>query len=155
MRIPFFTYKTPVPFGPWNLWPDRESMSILSSLTFTGTCPIAWTASVWKTTPFSLHTAPISLMGWTVPISLFAYMMVTRAVSSRIAALTWSGVTIPFSCTSKSSISNPSFSSLFNVCKTAWCSNAVDIMCFLPFFSPMRAAETIAWLSASLPPEVK
>ena len=27
-------------------------------------------------------------------------------------------------------------------------------MCFLPFRAPMRAAEMMAWLSASLPPEV-
>ena len=28
-------------------------------------------------------------------------------------------------------------------------------MCFFPFFAPSSAAERIAWLSASLPPEVK
>ena len=38
-------------------------------------------ASVWNSTPFSRQRAPISRMGWMVPISLLTYMMVTRQVS--------------------------------------------------------------------------
>ena len=37
----------------------------------------------------------------------------------------------------------------------AWCSKAVEMMCILPLRRPMAAAESRAWLSASLPPEVK
>ena len=37
----------------------------------------------------------------------------------------------------------------------AWCSKAVEMMCFFPLRRPSHAAESRAWLSASLPPEVK
>ena len=37
----------------------------------------------------------------------------------------------------------------------AECSILVEIICFFPFFAPNVAAEMIAWLSASLPPDVK
>ena len=93
-------------------------------------------------------------MGRIEPISLLAYMMVTRQVSSRMASATCWGVMVPVGPTSSSVTSKPSFSSFFSVCSTAWCSKAVEMMCFLPFRSPIRAAETMAWLSASLPPEV-
>ena len=63
--------------------------------------PAAWTASVWKGTLAALHTAPISWMGWMVPISLLANMMVTRQVSGRMAAFTSSAVTMPFSWTGR------------------------------------------------------
>ena len=43
----------------------------------------------------------ISSMGWMVPISLLAYMMVTSAVSSRMAASTSSGFTRPSWYTSR------------------------------------------------------
>ena len=36
-----------------------------------------------------------------------------------------------------------------------FCSKFVDIMCFLPLSAPLKAAERRAWLSASLPPDVK
>ena len=54
---------TPTPFGPWNLCAERESRSIFCSATFTGTCPTACTASVWKITPFSRQISPISAIG--------------------------------------------------------------------------------------------
>ena len=41
------------------------------------------------------------------------------------------------------------------MCSTAWCSKAVEMMCRFPALAPMAAAERMAWLSASLPPEVK
>ena len=31
--IPCRAYSTPVPLGPWNLWPERDSMSMFCSLT--------------------------------------------------------------------------------------------------------------------------
>ena len=57
--------------------------------------------------------------GVSEPISLLAYMMVTRQVSGRMAALTCSAVTVPISPTGSSSTSKPSFSSFFSVCSTA------------------------------------
>ena len=154
-NTPVFAYSTPIPFGPLNLCADKDSMSTWSSSTLMGRWPTACTASVWNNTPFCLHTAPISRIGWIVPISLLAYITVTSAVSGRIAFSTCAGLTIPFSPTSRSVISKPSFSNFFNVCKTAWCSNAVEIICIFPCLLPIAAADKIAWLSASLPPEVK
>ena len=58
-----------------------------SRSTLMGRWPTACTASVWKRTPALRHTAPISSMGWMVPISLLAYITVTRRVSGRIALL--------------------------------------------------------------------
>ena len=63
-------------------------MSMFWAFTSMGRWPAACTASVWNSTPFSLHTAPISGMGRMEPISLLAYMMVTRQVSSRMASAT-------------------------------------------------------------------
>ena len=60
---------------------------MLSVMTLTGILPTAWTASVWKITPFSWQSAPISLIGWTTPISLLAYMIETRMVWSSMARL--------------------------------------------------------------------
>ena len=118
-RTPLFAYKKPIPFGPWNLCAEEESMSILSSCTLIGTWPTACTASVWNSTPRLRQIAPISRMGWIVPISLFANMIVTRHVSSRIAFSTSSGRTRPSSWTSRSVTSKPSLSSLFSVWSTA------------------------------------
>ena len=123
--------------------------------TFTGTCPTACTASVWNVTFFSLQIFAISSIGCNVPISLFAYIIVTNAVSSRIAFSTSAGSTIPSAPTSSNVTSKPSRSNFLRVWRTAWCSIFVEIRCFFPFFAPKRAAERIAWLSASLPPEVK
>ena len=110
---------------------------------------------MWKGTPRSRHTELISAMGRTEPISLLAYIMVTKAVSSRIASATCWAVTVPSSPTGRSSTSNPSSSNFFRVCRTAWCSKVVETMCHFPFRAPCRAVERMAWLSASLPPEVK
>ena len=62
-----------------------------------GICPAACTASQWKGIPFARHSAPISLTGWTVPISLLANMTVTSAVSGRMAASRSSRRTTPSS----------------------------------------------------------
>lgn len=76
--------------------------------TFTGTCPTACTASVWNVTFFSLQIFAISSIGCNVPISLFAYIIVTNAVSSRIAFSTSAGSTIPSAPTSSNVTSKPS-----------------------------------------------
>ena len=39
--------------------------------------------------------------------------------------------------------------------QTAWCSKAEEMILVLPLRRPMAAAERMAWLSASDPPEVK
>ena len=58
-----------------------------SSSTSSGTLPTACTASVWNRTPFSLHSLPIAVIGWRVPISLFAAMIddEDRLVGERLA----------------------------------------------------------------------
>ena len=117
--IPRRAYSAPTPLGPWNLCPDIESISMCIAFTSIATCPAACTASVWNRTPAAWQTAPISAMGWMVPISLLANMIVTRHVSSRMASLTCCAVTRPFSCTSSSVTSKPSFSSFASVCSTA------------------------------------
>ena len=126
-----------------------------SRTTSMGRCPAAWTASVWKRTPFSRQTAPIWAMGSTVPTSLLAYITVTRQVSGRMAAATSSAVMRPSPWTSSRMTSKPSCSRASRVWRTAWCSKAVETMCFFPFLAPSQAAVRMAWLSASLPPEVK
>ena len=117
--IPCRAYSTPAPLGPWNLWAERDSRSIFCAFTSMDRWPAACTASVWNRTPRSRHTAPISGMGRTEPISLLAYMMVTRAVSSRMASATCWAVTVPSSPTGSSSTSKPSPSSFFKVCRMA------------------------------------
>ncbi len=70
-------------------------MSMFCSLTSISTLPTACTASVWNSTPRSRQMAPISGIGWMVPISLLAYMIETRAVSGRMASATSAGSTRP------------------------------------------------------------
>ena len=142
--MPWRAYSTPVPFGPWNLCAESDSRSMFCALTSMGRCPAACTASVWNSTPASRQTAPISRIGRMEPISLLAYMMETRHVSSRMASFTCCAVTVPMGPTGRSSTVKPSFSSFWSVCSTAWCSNAVEMMCFLPLRSPRRAAERMA-----------
>ena len=73
--------RTPVPLGAPSLCPEMLRASTPSALTSSGNQPAACTASVWNGTPCSRATAAKAAMGWTVPTSLFAYMMLTRAVS--------------------------------------------------------------------------
>lgn len=89
------------------------------AFTSMGRWPTAWTASVWKGTPRSRHRAPISAMGWMVPISLLANMTDTRAVSSRMAAATSDTLTTPLSSTGMRVTSKPSLDSWSMVCSTA------------------------------------
>jgi diaminopimelate epimerase len=63
--------------------------------------------------------APITAMGKIEPISLLAYIQVTRQVSSRMASFTCRAATLWLFFTSRSSTSKPSFSSFCKVCSTA------------------------------------
>ena len=141
--------------GPRNLCADRESRSILSVSTFTGSEPIACTASEWNGMPLSWQILPISVMGWIMPVSLFAYMTDTRTVSGRIADATASGLTRPSGSTGKRVFSKPSASRALTQLRTAGCSIAVVIICFLPCVARCRATPAIARLSDSVPDDVK
>ena len=46
VRNPFFTYKNPQPFGPWNLCAETDRKSACSFVRSISTCPAACTASV-------------------------------------------------------------------------------------------------------------
>ena len=68
---------------------------MLSVSTFVGILPTHCVASVWKITPRSWQRAPISGTSLMVPISLFAHMIETRIVSSRMASATMARVITP------------------------------------------------------------
>src|SRR2546429_461576 len=76
-----------MPFGPYILCADMERRSMFIASTSTGSLPTPWVASLWKRTPFSRATLPISAMGLMVPISLLANMIETSTVLSVIARL--------------------------------------------------------------------
>src|SRR5205823_548047 len=82
--------------GPPSLCPDRVSAAAPEAAKSTGTCPTACTASVWYGTPYPAATAARAATGWTVPTSLLAHIVVTRATSSAypsISAASTSGRT--------------------------------------------------------------
>jgi hypothetical protein len=62
-----------------------------------GTWPRDCAASTRKETFFARQTAPISAMGCSVPATLLAWTIATRAVSLVIAAATSLGLTRPVS----------------------------------------------------------
>src|SRR5260370_527341 len=64
---------------------ERVSRSICASSTASGTRPTVPTPSTWKGTPRSRAIRPTARTGSSVPISPFAAMSDTSAVSSRIA----------------------------------------------------------------------
>ena len=105
-------YKAPTPFGPWNLCPDIDNMSIFISSTLMGTCPTACTASVWNSIPLFLHNAPIDCIGCIVPTSLFAYIIEIITVFGRIAAVRSDSFTSPLSLTGIYVTSHPCCSNL-------------------------------------------
>ena len=80
------TYNAPTPFGPYILCAVKAIISIPSLLTSTGILPTACVASVNNNTPCFFAIALISLIGITVPISLFAHMIEIKMVVGRIAA---------------------------------------------------------------------
>ena len=75
--------------------------------------------SVWNFAPAACASSAISRMGWMVPISLFAAMMVTSAVSSLSSRLSCSRSTRPCLSTSRYVTRKPSFSSASQVYSTS------------------------------------
>lgn len=49
----------PIPFGPYILWPVKDSKLIFINLTFIGIFPAAYAQSEWKYILFFLHNLPI------------------------------------------------------------------------------------------------
>jgi hypothetical protein len=68
------------------LWPDIDIKSTFILLTSMGILPTACAASVWKKIFLDRQSFPISSTGCTTPISLLTVMMLTIAVSGRMAA---------------------------------------------------------------------
>ena len=79
-----------------------------SAVTSIGILPTAWAASVWKTTPRSWQSRPISAIGLSVPTSLLAAMIETSTVFGVIASATASGDTRPCSSHGRTVTSQPS-----------------------------------------------
>jgi hypothetical protein len=77
--------------------------------------------------PCSCAIAAISAIGWIVPISLFACITDTSAVSSVIASRSRWGDTMPDASTGSSVVRHPRRASALNVLSTASCSIAVVI----------------------------
>ena len=73
---------TPTPSGPPSLWAVMLAADSPLALKSTGSCAAACTASLCIGTSYSRATAARSAIGMIVPISLFAHMIVTSAVSS-------------------------------------------------------------------------
>jgi hypothetical protein len=94
----------------------------------------------------------ISAIGCIVPISLLAYMIVTRHVSLADGGTQLLRITMPLSCTS-SSVIQALYLKLFQCCAARRDLNTVKqwALCFL---FPSAAAEMIALIVASRPPEV-
>ena len=130
--------------------------STFHALTSTGILPTAWAASVWKKVLFSRHKAPISAMGWMTPISLLTVMMLTRAVSGRMAALSSSREMSPLDCTGRYVTSKPSSWRCRAESRTHLCSVCVVMMCFfLPDRPKKRATPLRDMLFDSVAPLVK
>ena len=105
---------------------------MLSSFTLTGTLPTAWAASVWNSTPRSRgRCAPISRTGCNTPISLLAYMTLTRMVLSVMAARSASRSSRPSRCTGRKVTLEAVLSRRLQVSSTALCSVAA-VMMWLP-----------------------
>ncbi len=109
---------------------------------------------MWKRIPFSFAIAPISAIGCSTPISLFAAMIVTRIVLSVIAARNWSRSMSPSFFTGRYVTRKPSFSRRLQVSMTALCS-VTAVMMWSPFSRYIDAAPLIARLSDSVAPLVK
>ena len=71
-----------MPYGPPSLCPVTVIASTPDSAKDTGSTPAACTASVWNGMPCSWATAASSAIGWTVPTSLLAHMMLTSATAA-------------------------------------------------------------------------
>ena len=84
--MPRRTNSPPTPFGPWNLWDAKLIASIGMARRSIGTFPTAWVASQWNGTPRDLQISAICPTGKITPVSLFAHIAVTNAVSGVTAS---------------------------------------------------------------------
>ena len=84
------------PFGSVELVCRQAQQIDASAWTSSGILPTAWAASVWKTTPRSWQSRPISAIGLIVPTSLLAAMIETSTVRSVRASATASADTPPY-----------------------------------------------------------
>ena len=152
------TNNAPLPLGAPSLWPEMLSASTPSAPVSSGSQPAAWTASVWNGTPWARASAASRAMGWTVPTSLLAYMMLTRAVPGCSTAARASSLTCPKWSTGITSTAKPWTRSRYLAdSSTAGCSTAL-IATRSRRGSAARRARAMpltARLSASVPPEVK
>ncbi len=143
----------PTPFGAWNLCPAIVSRSTPSSSTRVGILPTDCAASVWKRTPYSCAIAAHSAMGWIVPVSLLACMMVTSTVSLLIARRRSSGSTSPVPSTGSHVSRAPRRSRNRSGATMAGCS-ALDVTKCGRSLPLAKKTPFSAWLFASLPPLV-
>ena len=87
-------YMPPVPEGPKSdLWPVKQTTSIIMDPTSIGTSPDVWAASIAKRTPRSRQMRPISATGWIVPMTLEPWLTTTSLVLDRIRRAMSSGST--------------------------------------------------------------
>ena len=117
--------------------------------------PADCTASVWNRAPWRCATPASSAIGCSVPISLFACMTETSAVSSVMAASSAAGSTTPAAPTGRSVEVQPRLDSAFSVLRTASCSMAEATRWRRPAAGDASAKPRIARLSASVPLPVK
>ena len=99
----------------------------------TGSCPKACTASEWNGTPYARATAASSVIGCTVPTSLFAHITVTSATDCGVRGdrglAGRPGATRPAASTGSHSTTAPSCSASHRAASsTAWCSTALARM---------------------------
>mmetsp|Transcript_161373 Transcript_161373/g.391873 ORF Transcript_161373/g.391873 Transcript_161373/m.391873 type:complete len:232 (+) Transcript_161373:321-1016(+) len=125
------TYSAPTPFGPYSLCAETDSRSMFIALTSMGSLPTICAASQWKKTLLARHSAPISAMGCTTPISLLTPMTETSAVSGVMAASSSSMSTRPLLCTPRYVTLKPCCSSTRHESSTHLCSVCVVITWFL------------------------
>ena len=128
------TYSAPTPLGPWNLWADRDSRSMFMRL-----------ARRWAHGPRPAprrcgtarralrQIAPISAMGWMVPISLLANMTETRAgLRPDAPRAICSGYDPTFAVhRDEGDLKALLLQPLCSECSRAWCSTAEVMMWFL------------------------
>ena len=146
-RVPRRIQSAPAPFGPLNLCAESDSRSTPSALTSTGILPRSARRRCGTAPRAHARRCASSAIGWMVPISLFACITDTIAVSSANASLSASGSTIPVLETGSSVIRQPLRASALNVTSTASCSIAVAIRCRRPVGSSASAAPRSAKLS--------
>ena len=108
---------------------------------------------MWKTTPRSWQSRPISAIGLIVPTSLLAAMIDTRTVRSVRASATASAETRPYSSQGTIVISQPCRASRLTGSRTALCSETA-VTRWLPRRRRARATPLMARLFDSVAPEV-